>query len=283
VLIAIVQYPSLRQTIVAAQGRDFTLLAAGKSIRANVPAGDCVFAFDPTWTLAAGRLPAHGDGAPIVVDSYGLMLLDAIDDGARFPDAGAAFQSPGPQRDVRARLEKCRYAILGWRGRWQLNAQNRDWFFANYACNEARGGELCVWERTARPFTALASDGIEFGEGWYGEEGPPPNSWRWMGGRGTITLPPLAGRARLQLYFHMPTDATVAVTLGDQELERFVQPGSVVRTYDVDVQGNAPHTLVLTTDRTFVPGPSDQRTLGLQLTRITWQPSGGGASTSSTR
>ncbi|MEO8378141.1 MAG: glycosyltransferase family 39 protein [Acidobacteriota bacterium] len=205
-LVVVLQIPSFRELLAGSHARAPEQLAVGRAIREHVPAGDCVFAFDPTWTLAAGRLPPHGDGAPVVVDSYAAMLLDAVADGARFPDAAAAFQRPLPQREVRARLEACRYAVLGQRGNWQLNAANRDWFQAHYFCVDPREGELCVWERMDRPFAgiALLSQGqVAFGEGWYSEE---------RGGTESVALD---GRAR----------------------ERFTPTsGAVIRSYKLDVR-----------------------------------------------
>jgi len=45
--------------------------------------------------------------------------------------------------------------------------------------------------------------------------------------------------------------------------------------YTIDVTGNTPHTLVLASDRAFVPArvrrwSSDTRELSLMVTRLTW-------------
>jgi hypothetical protein len=223
----------------------------------NVPEG--TFAFDPTWSLAAHHLPPHHDGAPVIVDSYGAMLLEA---GGHFKDTGSAFQSRAPQRAIRARLEASDYVLLGWRGNWQLNEDDRAWFASHFECITPEDGDRCLWKKRARPLAnapSIADQTIQFLDGWYGIEGVPPKTWRWMGRRSVLKLPG-AGVVRLQLE-------------GDARLA-------------FEMQGN---TLVITADRTFVPArvrrrSSDTRELSVMLTRLTWQRAdGGGASTSSPR
>jgi len=226
-------------------------------LRVSVPEG--TFAFDPTWTLAAHHLPPHNDGAPVIVDSYGAMLTEATK-GGRFKDTGSAFQSRVRQRAIRARLEATDYVLLGWRGNWQLNEDDRAWFASHFECITPEDGDLCVWKKRARPLASAPSIGdqtIRFLDGWYGVEGVPPKTWRWMGRRSVMKLPG-AGVVRLRLE-------------GDARL-------------GFEMQGN---TLVITADRTFVPAllrrrSSDTRELSVMLTRLEWQRAdGGGASTSS--
>ncbi|HEX2060854.1 MAG TPA: hypothetical protein VHK90_08930, partial [Thermoanaerobaculia bacterium] len=294
ILVAALQIPSLRHVWRASHDRAHDVPAAGRAIRAAVPPHESVFAFDPTWTLAAGRLPPHGDGAPVVVDSYGAMLLEAVQSGKRFRDTGAAFQSGVAQPDVRARLEKSPYAILGWRGNWQLGFEDRLWFASNFLCTTPEAGEQCVWGRTREPIgPALAYAGdakVDFGEGWYDEEGFP--AWRWMAATSVTTLPAIPTPARLQLYVHAPHEANVTIELGGRVLDRFrATPGEFFRSYDVHASGA--QTLVITTDRTLNPArdgqSADDRDLGLSLKRLIWLPltewpaRGGGASTSSRR
>jgi hypothetical protein len=228
-------------------------------LHVNVPEG--TFAFDPTWTLAAHHLPPHNDGAPVIVDSYGAMLLEATK-GGRFKDTGAAFQSRAPQRAIRARLEASDYVLLGWRGNWQLNEDDRAWFASHFECTTPERGDLCVWKKRVRPLAnapSIADQTIQFLDGWYGVEGVPPKTWRWMGRRSVLKLPG-AGVVRLRLE-------------GDARL-------------GFEMQGN---TLVITADRTFVPArvrrrSSDTRELSVMLTKLEWQRAdGGGASTSSPR
>ena len=79
------------------------LIALRRDVRALVGEDESPFAFDPSWTLVAGRLPAHGDGAPVIVDSYGAMLLSAVQDGAHVGDAATAF-AINRTRSARRRL-----------------------------------------------------------------------------------------------------------------------------------------------------------------------------------
>ena len=66
-------------------------LALSRSALRDV--GDCVFTFEPGWSLAAGRLPPRLPGTPLVIDNYGQQLLAAVSGGHRFPDAATAFAS----------------------------------------------------------------------------------------------------------------------------------------------------------------------------------------------
>src|SRR6185436_10253462 len=70
---------------------------------------------------------------------------------------------------------------------------------------------------------------VEFGDGWYGEEGAGSEVWRWMGKSSVLRLAPLGGKAELMLRFYLPLDAlpekpTITVTLNGQVIDRF--PGT---------------------------------------------------------
>jgi hypothetical protein len=284
-----VAIPSLLYALPAARARAPETLDVGNSIRQLVPPNDCVFSFDPIDTLASGRLPPHGDGAPVIVDSYGAQLLAAVRHGARFPDAGAAFRSPSSQPDIRARLERCRFAVLGWRGNWQMSDDTRAWFNGHFVCVAPHAGDLCLWQRWGDSLLGLAvappGKTIEFDDGWFGEEGTPQQPWRWMGRRGVVALPPMEGPARLELSleFGQVNGQNVTIELDGQTLDRFTPKSPLeTRRYDVDGQHRA---LVLSTDSTFRP-PHDPRELGIRLNRLLWIPApgaGGAAATSSPR
>lgn len=79
---------------------------------------DCVFTFEPGWSLAAGRLPPRLAGTPLVIDNYGQQLLTAVAGGQRFPNAAAAFAAG---QDPMPILDQCRSVVLGDRGRRQLS------------------------------------------------------------------------------------------------------------------------------------------------------------------
>lgn len=121
------------------RARSPEVIALGAAIRQKVSPGDCLFSFEPAWSLAGGRLPQ-------MVDPYAHMLLAAVEGGRRFPDARAAFQDPGAQRPALELLERCRFAVLGWRGTMQLEGAGLGWFYVHFApLAQTQGLEL--WER----------------------------------------------------------------------------------------------------------------------------------------
>lgn len=280
------QWPSLRHLLAASRSRAPEVAALEHEVRAHVAANESPFVFDPTWALPAGRLPPHGDGAPVIVDTYGSMLLSAVQGGARFPHAAVAFRRAPPQPALEARLRASRFVVLGWRGEWQLRPQDRGWLATNYLCVTPEAGELCLWQRLDRPFDGLtrvaAGEGVSFGDGWYREEGKPPRSWRWMGARSVTDLPGGEGPMRLYLQLHAPVDEfpappAIGVEIDGKLVDLVSATGAqVTRSYDVDASAADRHTLVLTTNRTFRParrhGAGDRRELGLSLQRLVWLP-----------
>ncbi len=76
------------------RGEDHLALAHLK-----LPADQCVFAFEPSWMLAAGRLPTK----PLVVDSYAMSLM---------------------KREL-VGLDDCEWVALGVRGKKQLSPEQR--------------------------------------------------------------------------------------------------------------------------------------------------------------
>src|SRR4029079_10339229 len=106
------------------------------------------------------------------------MLLDAVRGGVKFPDTAAAFQSPRAQPFARAQLSRCRFAILGWRGNWQMNAESRAWFASQFVCDTPSAGDLCLWER----FGSSHRTSIAFGDGWDGAGGTAAAFWGAGGG-----------------------------------------------------------------------------------------------------
>lgn len=139
--------PALARSLKEGRGRSPEQLALASALRAAVPADACLFTLEPAWGLLGGRLPAHQAGAPVIVDSYGALLVEATRTG-RFPTAQAAFQSPASQASLRARLEACRYVVPGPRAGFELSAQTRAWFEAHYTPLGAPDtGALDVWQR----------------------------------------------------------------------------------------------------------------------------------------
>lgn len=126
--VVLIAFPSVRRSILSARSRAPDQVALGKTIAQMVSPGDCLFSFEPAWAIAGGRLPQRVGTAPLLVDSYGAMLLDAVRAGARFPDANTAFQSASSQTQVSSLLQSCRFVVLGWRGAWQLSDETKAWF-----------------------------------------------------------------------------------------------------------------------------------------------------------
>lgn len=284
-----------REVSRGAEWKSGELLAVRHTMPAIVPREASFFAFDPTWSLVAGRLPDCCDGAPPVVDSYGAMLLTAVQQKGRLESTTAAYRSGAAQPEIRRRLEASRFVLLGWRGHWQLDDPDRAWFVSRFRCVNPEAEDLCTWEQRSRPGPANASvesQILQFAEGWYGREGLPPETWRWMSAHAVLHLPAIeAPRARLELEFEVPRNVlpvapNIAIHLGGQELDRFTAAETkIARAYEVDVQGDAPQPLTITSDRTFVPaqvepGSHDTRALSVKLTRIAWRPSGGAATSS---
>jgi hypothetical protein len=88
------------------------------------PAGP-MCAFEPHELVMADRWPATFVGTRTLVDSYGQMLLDSARGGARYASATQAFSSEAAQTTIRQQLTGCPRWVVGWRGRWQLNAASQ--------------------------------------------------------------------------------------------------------------------------------------------------------------
>jgi uncharacterized membrane protein len=113
-----------------------------------VPPGDCVYAFEPAWTLAADRLPPD-HGVPLVPDPYATMLWDSVRGGGRYVDAAHAFEAPPSQATIGHVVERCDWLVLGGRGQAQLSSENDAYVEANferqYPPEGVRG--LDLWRR----------------------------------------------------------------------------------------------------------------------------------------
>ncbi len=124
VALAAAVFPSLRFSVLAARTHEEALEKLRGAVARHVPPQACLFAFEPAWTLAVGRLPPYGPGLVSVVDSYAAMLLAASPPGQpRAVDATSAFASPLARAPVEPLLQRCDALVVGGRGRWQLGAQ----------------------------------------------------------------------------------------------------------------------------------------------------------------
>ncbi|MFN8612675.1 MAG: hypothetical protein U0931_34370 [Vulcanimicrobiota bacterium] len=105
---------------------DLENIQRARTIRMHVPADDSVFAFDPTVLLRAGRLPDWRGAAPVIVDSYGTMLIDA---GAGHPSVIAAMASRESRTRVNQRLALSRWLVVDDRAGEQVSM---DWCHFHY-------------------------------------------------------------------------------------------------------------------------------------------------------
>ncbi|MGZ5493412.1 MAG: ArnT family glycosyltransferase [Thermoanaerobaculia bacterium] len=116
-----------------------------------------------------------------------------------------------------------------------------------------------------------------FGDGWYDEEAAGKSVWRWMGARGTVELPPIAGKARLRLRLFvplhvMPLPPSITVRLNGAVIES-LRPRTPFIDIVHDGDGSA-YALTIETDRVVNPQREklggDPRDLGLRLDRLEW-------------
>lgn len=120
-------------------GTDAHLSVARASFK---DAADCIFTFEPAWSLAAGRLPPRLDGVPLVIDPYADQLLTALRDGRRFASADEAFAANPVLPPV---LERCRYVVPGPRGLKQLSPLAEERLERTHSLVNTAG--LQRWER----------------------------------------------------------------------------------------------------------------------------------------
>jgi hypothetical protein len=287
---------SVPRALQHSRARSPELLATRAGLRELAPAGGSVFVFDPAWGLVAGRLPEYRDKAPVVLDSYAVMLLDALRPGDRFVDTTAAFESSAPQPTIRARLDASDAVMLGWRGTWQLNDADGAWFASRFECRNPEAGELCVWTRRSAPALErlpIEEQFIQFDDGWYDAEGIPPQTWRWMAERAVVRLPARRGAMRLEMAFEVPLTEigrtpSVVIELDGQEIARVEASAPVMaHAFEVETDSVSPHVLVIRSDASFTPAlsglSSDTRSLALKLRSLTWtRASGAGPPTGPT-
>ena len=125
------------------------LIALGSALR-GLPGDACLFPFEPTWAFAGGRLPSVPDGAPAVLDPYGVMIFDAVEDGARFDDLASLVADERSQGKVLDAMGACRFVVLGGRGEGQLSEPSKAWLRDNFAPVDV-GAPFDVWERLPAP------------------------------------------------------------------------------------------------------------------------------------
>ena len=142
--VALAALSPLPAAIDSAKQVDRGLLALGRTVRTSVPPEAALCTFEPSWAIAAGRLPGLPRGAPALVDPYGLMLHDALGGSERFPHANAAFEDERSQRTVLPLLSRCEVLVLNGRGEWQLSAASESWVQEHFT------REGLLWKRLRR-------------------------------------------------------------------------------------------------------------------------------------
>jgi hypothetical protein len=120
--------------------------AIGPEVR-QLPEDACVFAFEPVWTLSAGRLPPRAADGTLIPDPYGAMLFTSIRSGTRFRNVEAAFADEASQSDIRRMVRGCDYLVLGWRGFWQLSDTSEAELRTLFEPRPAGPSGLEIWER----------------------------------------------------------------------------------------------------------------------------------------
>lgn len=138
-LVALSLCISIFQCVQRSQGDDQHLRLARSPLRTTA---ECVFTFEPGWSLAAGRLPPRVGTAPLIVDSYAHQLLDAVQGGRSFASSRAAFASS--QRPLPV-LEQCQNVVLGERGHRQLSGSQLERLQSTHVRATLSGFE--VWQR----------------------------------------------------------------------------------------------------------------------------------------
>jgi hypothetical protein len=138
-----------RRAILTGRGRSPEQVALAQFVRRNVPLSAPLFAFDPSWSIAAGRLPDNGPKASRVVDSYATILLDASRAGRRFTSTAEAFRDPASQVSIRRVLAESRFVIVGGRGTSQMSPETLAWFRSSFNQRFPPPGTegIDVWER----------------------------------------------------------------------------------------------------------------------------------------
>jgi hypothetical protein len=111
--------PSLRIAI-AAPATPWPQIAESEQLR-SVKGEVC--AFEVLELLLVDRLPALT--TPVLVDSYGQMLLDAKRGGGHYESAAAALSSEPAQVTLRRQIPACPALRTGWRGESQMNATTK--------------------------------------------------------------------------------------------------------------------------------------------------------------
>ncbi len=129
---------------------------------------------------------------------------------------------------------------------------------------------------------ALQTAGIEYGDGFYGEEHSATHAWRWMAAEGVVRLHNDRRGMMLKLSARAPEkvvarQATITLTFNGETLDKFKPPsGLFEKEYVLSAanQGAGGWTeMRIHASETAAP-VGDSRPLGLQLYSLSWEPEG---------
>lgn len=134
--------------------------------------------------------------------------------------------------------------------------------------------DLAPWRRalTRRfgKYVRAHSGGLTFGTGWFPPEGGRRRQWIWTSGEAVLALPPGKERTlRFELGgpgLRQPVELTISDDAGQVLGTYTATPDFVVHRLDFedDVRGTELHF----SSATFTPGGTDDRTLGVALSRM---------------
>ena len=150
------------------------------------------------------------------------------------------------------------------------------------------GGHNFVWPRNAlwkilrrRNFEISALrlvSVIDFGAGFYQEEGEGENKFHWMQKEAHASLPAVPNAGRLSMRIYVPVDTippppAIEIRVNGAVLDRFVSKDAIVeKSWIVPSRRNGPNELVIETSDVVVPGNGDDRRLGLRIDAMSWTP-----------
>jgi glycosyltransferase involved in cell wall biosynthesis len=135
--------------------------------------------------------------------------------------------------------------------------------------------DLPAWRRVLTralgPVVRGQSGGIEHGVGWFPPEGGRRRQWAWTSDNAVMTLGPDAKSRRLRLDLGgpgMPEPRTLTITDENDRVIAEIEVGPDFTTHHVEFpSGQGGQELHFKTE-TFSPGGSDQRELGVAVSRI---------------
>ena len=228
------------------------------------------------WTVPAIDLPRRGDSPPVQAAEWLRSHASITKSQIYVHESVGAYAEYFLDR-YRVALDGPPIARLDPSPAWYMKEGTSGLPGAiNFSWPQGRAAQ--VTRRRYFDVAVIPLNGVaQFGDGWYDEEAAGESPWRWMGARGTIELPPIAGKARLRLRLFvplhvMPSPPSITVRLNGAVIES-LRPRAPFIDIVHDSDGSA-HVLTIETDRVVNPRREklgeDPRDLGLRLDRLEW-------------